>query len=441
MQETFAETIDYWRIRRFVHGFQHDMNDAHDFVPHASVIAISQLDHLFQKKDEEARKQTEAEIAKEREQAKREIDEAREITSEDEFGQVEDFFEDRLCQAESWLRLELEDRTRRRKEEFVDAAGRVIKQGIIVSPGVLHLSMLEHHIPSDMIIASVSTKFADALYVPFSGEGIDVEIEKSEEPFVAEGKETPGRVYTFRMMAPGLFSGKADLFGRKGCRMVVFPDNIPPHQIAGYFKNRFTGMIDNTRDAIDSAGKDTNITHEHDSYYWSSIRPSALPRESELPPPVRRGGNISQLELLAKLPRVLSLYREKLESKRPSYLEHVEATEPYHAYAGLEKSLGKVDDVGKRARQLANGMMYIYGKQDAVFDPWVECPFDKYFTLTTFLIKRRGSKNVFVSQMMLPTGCAYVDTSMFFAAPAIPERVMKLLYDRKIDVNTMKSFE
>jgi hypothetical protein len=377
MGETFGEVIDYWRIRRFVHGFQHDMNDAHDFVPHASVIAISQLA--------------------------------------------------KLCEEQPI--------------DFDATAERIIAQKLVVSPGMLHISMLEHYIPSEMVIAKVSTKFGGSLYVPHSGGDVGVVIEKSEKPFADGDKETPGRVYTFRMRGPGLLGDEINLFGNRECRIVAFPDTVPAHEIAVYFQEDFREMQDSTRHAIDKAGKDTNITHVHDNYYWSSIRQDLLPREAKLPPPIRRGGNISQLELLAKLPRVLSLYREKIEDERPPYLEPVEATGPYHAYAELEKSLGKAEDVGERAYQLANGMMYVYGTQCAFFDPWVECPFDKYFTLSTFLTKHKGNKNVFVSQMMLPTGCAYVDTSMFSAAPAIPERVMKLLYDKKLDVCSMEKFE
>jgi len=381
--ETMPEKVDYERVLRF-HGFNHDMNYAHSFVPHAKVIALAML----------------AETAR---------------------------------------------RDKVKFETLGDAVERILGDGLVVSPGILHLSMLEHYVPQGMVIAKVSTKFGDPLYVPFSGESVDVSITKTEKPYVAGVRETPGIVYHFEMSGPNIHGDCVPLFGNKGSNIVAFPGDMDPSEIFKYVEEEFRQKLSDAMHPIDSAGKDTNITHEHDGYYWSSIRPSSLPREAELPEPIRRAGKMSQLEMLAKLPRVLSLYREKLETEKPAHLKPAEPTEPFFQYAELEKSKGLVADAGKRACQLANRHLYVYGTQDAVFDPRQECPLDRNFALTTFLTRQKtgrgnGGMHVFVSQMVVGGVPVYADTSMFFMAPVIPEAVMKLLYDRNLDVNSMKPF-
>jgi hypothetical protein len=374
-----------WDMIDDFQGFNHDKNKAHSSSPHAKVIALAMLS--------EAARRTGTDLD----------------TLEDSVGKI--------------------------------LNGGKGGEGFAVSPGMLHLGMLEHHIPQNMVIGSIKTKrFADPLYVPLSGEDVVVKITKSEEPLVVEGAETHGVIYTFHMSGPNLHGSYLPLFGRDGVRIVAFPGDIDPSGIVSSYGGKFEEMRKAARNPIDSAGKKTNITEESDGYFWSSVRPSSLPREAELPAPIRRGGKISQIEMLAKLPRVLSLYRKKIETKMPPHMKPVEPTAIYFEYAELEKSHGMVEDIGKRARMLANQMMFVYAGQDAVFDPWLECPLDEDFTLTTSLIRQKRGMHMFVSQMVVGGGTIFVDTSKFYGVPVIPEAVMNLVYGRKLDVNSMKPF-
>ena len=383
--ETIPEKVNWDMIDDF-QGFNHDKNKAHSSSPHAKVIALAMLS--------ETARRTGADLN----------------TLEDSIGKILNGGKD--------------------------------GEGFAVSPGMLHLGMLEHHIPPNMVIGSIRTKrFADPLYVPLSNEEVLVNITMSEEPLLVEGTETPGVIYTFHMSGPNIHGSYGPLFGKDGVRIVAFPDDIDPSLIVGSYWDKFEEMRRAARNPIDSAGKKTNITEESDGYFWSSVRPSSLPREADLPPPIRRGGKISQIEMLAKLPRVLSLYRKKIETKMPPHMKPVEPTAVYFEYAELEKSQGRAEDIGKRARMLANQMMFVYASQDAVFDPWLECPLDEDFTLTTSLIRQKMGLHQFVSQMVVGGGPIFVDTSKFYGVPVIPEPVMKLVYDRKLDVKKMKPFE
>lgn len=383
--QTIPEEVTNKRVRSF-HGFNHDMNEAHDFSPHVKVIALATL--------AETARRTGTNLA----------------TLDDSVEKILNGGED--------------------------------GGGFVVSPGMLHLGMLEHHIPPNMVIGSIKTrKFADPLYVPLSNEEVPVNISMSKEPLLVEGIETPGVVYTFHMSGPNLDGNYVPIFGKDGVQILAFPDDIDPSKIVGSYWGKFEKMRQAARNPIDSAGKKTNITDESDGYFWSGIRPSSLPREAKLPAPIRRGGKISQIEMLAKLPRVLSLYREKIETERPAYLEPVKPTAIYFEYAELEKSQGKVEDIEKRAGMLANKMMFVYASQDAVFDPWLECPLNEDFTLTTSLTRKRMGLHIFVSQMVVGGGPIFVDTSRFYSVPVISEAGMKLIYDRKLDVEKMKPFK
>jgi hypothetical protein len=202
-------------------------------------------------------------------------------------------------------------------------------------------------------------------------------------------------------------------------------------------------MMDTKNNAIDRAGKTTDITEEHDLSKRRSVRPSYLSRGASIPLPIKRGEAISQLELLAKMPRVFSIYIDKVENGDVNYLRKTEPTEQHFAYAEMERRHGWVadSDVEARARDLAGMLMYIYVSQDAVFNPQVRCHVGDRFDLTAYLTKTGRVKHSFTSQMVLDSGCAYVDSSRFMTAPLLPKNVVDFLLEREIDIDIMGKFE
>ncbi len=330
-----------------------------------------------------------------------------------------------------------------RKKKLAELGDMVLEQNFVLSPGMLHLSLLDRHIPANMVIAEVSTSFSDPLYIPTKAKRVWLNGTKSEEPYLVEVEETPGVVYTFNLSGTGLTGDSIDLFGNGGAQIIAFPDSVPTREIFGYFEAKFKAMMDKKNKAIDRAGKTTDITEEHGLSKRRSVRPSYLSRGASLPLPIIRGEAISQLELLAKLPRVFSIYIDKVENGDVDHLRKIVPTDEHFAYAEMEKRHGWVDDnnVEARARELAGMIMYVYVSQDAVFNPQVRCHVGDRFDLTTYLTKAGKVKQSFTSQMVLDSGCAYVDASKFMTAPLLTKNVIDFLVKREIDIETMGKFE
>ena len=108
-------------------------------------------------------------------------------------------------------------------------------------------------------------------------------------------------------------------------------------------------MSEQKKKPIHSLTHETYVSQDDDECYWNSVQNQAF----------RRNEGVSQLELLAKLPRVLSKEADTIEANPPEAYEVPKRDlGPFLRYAGKEEGYGLLNgkSVEQRATELSKKM-------------------------------------------------------------------------------------
>jgi len=300
-------------------------------------------------------------------------------------------FHDEVCSDEAE-----EDTFLEKKLEIV--GDDVLKQeGLVIAPGVLLQSLADNHIPPDKIITKVETRFMYPLLVPVDKGSKELKIRISEEV-------NPEGTFDYKI---GFFSD--DIYGAEVqiAEMSVksVPYTIPIDKIYERFvKEHFEKLKRKKQEPIVSISHDTYISADDDDCYWRSIQGKN---------PFKRNGSISQLELLSKMPRILSMMADKIENDSPEGYQAPERDlSPFLRYAEKEKSYGRNNgkSVEERARELSKRLRTTYARQVIVFDPRMRLDIDQHFDLTTNLLgKIKRGMHTFISEAAVGDDTLFVD--------------------------------
>jgi len=312
------------------------------------------------------------------------------------------------------------------------------REGSIIAPGVLLQSLADNHIPQDIIITKVETRFAYPLLVPVDKGSKELEVQISKQ------EDFPKINYTIKFYATDIYDKKIirEKNGEKiqipitEMEITAFPNNISPEEIYESFtKEHFTKLRKAKKEPIYTLSHDTYISADDDDCYWRSIQNKN---------PFRRNKSISQLELLAKIPRILSMVADKLENESPGNYKILERElDPFIKYAEKEKSYERNNgkNVEERAKELSKRLRTTYARQIIVFDPRMRLGIDEHFDLTVQLSgKIKRGMHTFISEAAIKDKTLFIDESKIIGSPLLTDRVIKYLNKINYSVEELELF-
>ncbi|MBW2965792.1 hypothetical protein KY342_01660 [Candidatus Woesearchaeota archaeon] len=312
------------------------------------------------------------------------------------------------------------------------------REGSVIAPGILLQSLADNHIPSNMIITKVETRFAYPLLVPVDKGSKELEVQISKQ------EDLPRIKYTIKFYATNMYDNKIikEKNGEKiqvpitEMEVTAFSNNISTEEIYEKFtKEHFEKLGKAKKEQIYDLSHDTYISADDDDCYWRSIQNKN---------PFKRNESISQLELLAKIPRILSMVADKLENEPPENYKVLERNlNPFLEYTLKEKNYERNNgkNVEERAKELSKKLRTTYARQIIVFDPRIKIDIDQHFDLTAQLLgKIRRGMHTFISEATIENKTLFIDESKIIGSPLLTDRVIKYLNKINYSVEELELF-
>jgi len=306
--------------------------------------------------------------------------------------------------------------------------------GLVIAPGVLMQSLADNNIPENMIITKVDTRFSYPLLTPVDKGSKELTVEENR----SENPGNPGITYNLKFYAADFYNNpitkKDTLVPIAEMNIAAFPTDLSSEEIfEKYVKEDFDKLNKKNKNPIHSLTHKTYISADDDECYWRSIQNKN---------PFRRNGNISQLELLAKLPRVLSRETDEIEENPPENYDYKTDASPFLKYAEKEKEYGMINGktVEERAEELAKKRKYTYARQETVFDPRIGIEISEDFDLSIDLTKVKRGIHTFDSRAVSEKGVLFAGQSKVLASPLFTERVIRYLEKINYSVDELERF-
>jgi len=300
---------------------------------------------------------------------------------------------------------------------------------VVIAPGVLMQSFADNVISFDNVISCVKTKFRYPLLVP---------VDKGSRPLKISSEVQPGKDnalnYTVSMSSTDLFNRQ--LQTTLAMSAVAFPKTVSESDIyEKYVTGKFTELEDDAKDPIHSLSHKTFISSDDDDAYWKSIQNT----------PSRRNGGFSQLELLAKLPRILSIEVDEIEKNPPRGYETPQRNiEPFMRYVEREKEYGRLNGktVEERALELSKKRKYIYARQSAYFNPMKDLQTGENFELKISLVNyNKAGLHKFVSGAYSGDTPLFLGETTVLAGPMFTDRLINYLFKINYSVDLLQRFK
>jgi hypothetical protein len=216
--------------------------------------------------------------------------------------------------------------------------------------------------------------------------------------------------------------------------VTAFPKGVPEGDIyEGYVMKKFADLEAEAKTPIQFLSHKTFISSDDDDAYWRSIQSA----------PSKRNGGFSQLELLAKLPRILSMEVDEIEKNPPEgYEAQQRSLEPLLRYAEREKEYGRLNgkSVEERAQELSKKKKYIYSKQTAYFNPMKDLAVGENFELRIYLMRHKNGMHKFISGAYIGDEPLFLGESIVLAGPMFTDRLINYLLKINSSVESLQLF-
>lgn len=300
-------------------------------------------------------------------------------------------------------------------------------QGLVVAPGVLLQSLTDNHIPEDEKIIKVETRLAYPVLVPVDKGSKEVKISLEE---IEEGDL---KKYNVTYVTTDLYGKEINPI--KSMKITSFrSDKNPEEMFEKYVKKDMENVSKMKKEPIFSLNHKTYISEDDDECYWRSIQAEDSPK---------RNGNVSRLELLAKVPRILSMMSDKLQNEPPEKYQGVEREIiPFLRYAEKEKEYGLLNGktIEKRAEELSKKLRTTYAKQTTIFDPRFNIKIDQHFNISMALAAKKRVMHSFISKAIYDEKVLFVDESRIIGGPLITDNMINYLSKINYSVEELERF-